>query len=571
MKSIRKRFCDAKLRRKLMGIYLCIGTIPILLLGFFAYFQQRTALMEKERQIITDALSQGISRFNSQMLIYENLSDYIAFNRPISNVLLGECGTKYEMYEQYRDYVDPVLSSVKYFSPTIIKFTIYVDKDITAHDTTVAPIRDIEQEKWYQEKNSGPNICWKVDLEEEKAFCFRRMPIMEQSGSRGVLYLEVSYKELFAGLDEIFQKDYGLCVYDGQNHAVYQSTRFAGENRRHLLSEQKLLSEYEKVEKGEASKYTIVSGSLGVRGWKVLLYRPDQMAAEAGKNLIVFTAGIIVACILISMLASVIFSKLIVRDIEKLQQNMKSVEEGDMTIRVKSDAADEIGDLIRGFGSMIEKINHLINEVYEGKLLQKQYEMRALQAQINPHFLYNSLSLINWKALEAGKEDISKLTLALSSFYRTSLNRGNNVLTIKQELENMNSYLEIQSCMHDDSFDVILDIQEEILSYQTLNLLLQPLVENAIEHGIDLLEDRKGLIRITGRMDEERIYLCVEDNGVGIDPELLASILEFRTRGYGVRNVNERIKLFYGEEYKLRIESTVGEGTRSIITIPKGA
>ena len=167
------------------------------------------------------------------------------------------------------------------------------------------------------------------------------------------------------------------------------------------------------------------------------MYRPNQIVAEGGRGLIVITAGIIAACILISMLASVIFSRLIVRDIEKLQQNMQSVEEGDMTIRVTSDAADEIGGLIRGFGSMIDKINYLINEVYEGKLLQKQYEMRALQAQINPHFLYNSLSLINWKALEAGKDDISKLTLALSSFYRTSLNRGNNVLTIRQELENM--------------------------------------------------------------------------------------------------------------------------------------
>lgn len=300
------------------------------------------------------------------------------------------------------------------------------------------------------------------------------------------------------------------------------------------------------------------------------MYRPNQIVAEGGRGLIVITAGIIAACILISMLASVIFSRLIVRDIEKLQQNMQSVEEGDMTIRVTSDAADEIGGLIRGFGSMIDKINYLINEVYEGKLLQKQYEMRALQAQINPHFLYNSLSLINWKALEAGKDDISKLTLALSSFYRTSLNRGNNVLTIRQELENMKSYLEIQSCMHDDSFDVILDIQEDILNYQTLNLLLQPLVENAIEHGIDLLEDRKGVIKITGRMDEERIYLYVEDNGVGIEPELLSSILEFKTRGYGVRNVNERIKLFYGEEYKLQIESSEGQGTRSTITIPKG-
>ena len=290
----------------------------------------------------------------------------------------------------------------------------------------VAPIRDIEQEEWYQKGGFGQNIRWEADAEKKKVFLFRTMPILEQSGSRGILYLEVSYKELFSGFDEIFHNNYGLCVYDEQNHPVYQSVHFNKKNQGYALSEQRLLSEFGEVQNGAASQYTIVSDNMGVRGWRVLLYRPNQIVAEGGRGLIVITAGIIAACILISMLASVIFSRLIVRDIEKLQQNMQSVEEGDMTIRVTSDAADEIGGLIRGFGSMIDKINYLINEVYEGKLLQKQYEMRALQAQINPHFLYNSLSLINWKALEAGKDDISKLTLALSSFYRTSLNRGNN-------------------------------------------------------------------------------------------------------------------------------------------------
>ncbi len=357
---------------------------------------------------------------------------------------------------------------------------------------------------------------------------------MEQSGSNGILYLEVNYQELFGGFDEIFKNDYGLCVYDEENCPVYRSVHFGADNKEFQLSEKELLAEYQKAKQKKSRDYTIVSSSMGVKGWKVLLYRPNQIVAEAGQDLIVIASGIIAACILISILASIVFSRLIVLDIEKLQRNMKSVEEGDLAIQVTSDA------------------NLLI-----------------LQSEMNPHFLYNSLSLINWKALEAGKEDISKLTLALSSFYRTSLNRGSNVLTIEQELENMKSYLEIQLCMHDNSFDVVLDVDKGILPYQTLNLLLQPLVENAIEHGIDLLEDRKGIVKITGQMDQDKIYLCVADNGVGIETELLSSILEFKTRGYGVRNVNERIKLFYGEEYQLQIESREGEGTKSIITIPR--
>ncbi len=299
------------------------------------------------------------------------------------------------------------------------------------------------------------------------------------------------------------------------------------------------------------------------------MYCPKNEVVTVTNPLLLFVAGLVLVCVAASLAASLAFSRLVVRDIEKLQNNMKSVEQGDMTIWVKSDSKDEIGDLIRGFDAMIGEIHRLIHQVYEGKLLQRKYEMKALQAQINPHFLYNSLSLINWKALEAGEEEISKITLALSSFYRTSLNRGNNVLTVAQELENMHAYLEIQSCMHDGSFDVEEEMDPSILRYETLNLLLQPLVENAIEHGVDLLEDRRGKIRITGKADEENIYLIVEDNGVGMDEETLASILEFQTRGYGVRNVNERIRLFYGEEYSLSIESEPGRGTKCMITIPK--
>lgn len=566
MKAIKKIFRNRKLRHKLMGIYICMGTIPILLLGVFAYHQQRVTLMERETKNITDALSQGVSRFDSQILVYENLSDYIAFNSPISNVLLTDYNSTYEMYEQYTNYVDPVLYSLKYFNPNICQLTIYVDKDIVSHDTTVSPFEEIANESWFQE-NLTQAVSWNVDTDAKKVFCVRTMPIMEQSGRKGILYLEVDYKDLFASFEQIFQKDYGLCVYDGQNRPVFQSSHF--EKEEYALSGELLLKEYQKEKEKKHSIYTIVSKDISTKGWYVLVYRPEKMLTDAANGLLYFVVGIIAVCVMVSLVAAIAFSRFFVRDIERLQKNMKSIEEGDMTIRVTSDAKDEIGDLIRGFDSMIRKINHLIHEVYEGKILQRKYEMRALQAQINPHFLYNSLSLINWKALEAGKEDISRLTLALSSFYRTSLNRGNNVLTIEREVENMKSYLEIQSCMHDNSFDVVIDIDESIYPYETLNLVLQPLVENAIEHGIDLLEDRKGYIKIIGRTDEGKIYLIVEDNGVGIEPELLESILEFKTRGYGVRNVNERIKLFYGEEYHLQIESEVGRGTRSIITIPK--
>ena len=589
--KIKNWFGNAKIQKKIMIIYICIGTIPILLLGLFALSQERKTLMERERRNIEDSLSQGASQLKSQILVYNNLSDYIAFNQPISDVLIGDYDDIFSMYEQYTATVDPVLSSLKYFNPNINQITIYLDEDIVKHDTTVDSLHNIEGEKWYREYKNSVNqkVKWIIDGKEKTSFSARTMPIMEQNKQKGILYLDVNYDTLFSGFDDISRDGYGLYVIDKAGNVLFEKDTFDQNNEnkaatkkdrrdqsakngtvdKSRLSLKKLKEKMADQAKGKRSNYLIVSADAGVDDWQVIAYQPQKMMAREVQTLVVLIFGIIAICIVTSVVASKAFSRFVVRDIERLRDNMQAVEEGNMELTVTSDAKDEVGSLIRGFGSMLGEINRLIHEVYESKLIQRKSEMTALQAQINPHFLYNSLSLINWKALEAGQQDISKITLALSSFYRTSLNRGKNVLTIEKEIENMKSYLEIQLCMHDNDFDVIMDIDEEILPYQTLNLLLQPLVENAIDHGIDLKEEGRGYIKIIGRKDDSNIYLTVEDNGVGIEPELLSSILEFKTKGYGVRNVNQRVQLYYGEEYCLRIESEVGKETRCTINIPQ--
>lgn len=589
--KIKNWFGNAKIQKKIMIIYICIGTIPILLLGLFALSQERKTLMERERRNIEDSLSQGASQLKSQILVYNNLSDYIAFNQPISDVLIGDYDDIFSMYEQYTATVDPVLSSLKYFNPNINQITIYLDEDIVKHDTTVDSLHNIEGEKWYRKYKDSVNqkVKWIIDGKEKTSFSARTMPIMEQNKQKGILYLDVNYDTLFSGFDDISRDGYGLYVIDKAGNVLFEKDTFDQNNEnkaatkkdrrdqstkngtvdKSRLSLKKLKEKMADQAKGKRSNYLIVSADAGVDDWQVIAYQPQKMMAREVQTLVVLIFGIIAICIVTSVVASKAFSRFVVRDIERLRDNMQAVEEGNMELTVTSDAKDEVGSLIRGFGSMLGEINRLIHEVYESKLTQRKSEMTALQAQINPHFLYNSLSLINWKALEAGQQDISKITLALSSFYRTSLNRGKNVLTIEKEIENMKSYLEIQLCMHDNDFDVIMDIDEEILPYQTLNLLLQPLVENAIDHGIDLKEEGRGYIKIIGRKDDHNIYLTVEDNGVGIEPELLSSILEFKTKGYGVRNVNQRVQLYYGEEYCLRIESEVGKGTRCTINIPQ--
>jgi len=570
MKSLTKRFKDIKLRNKIMIIYIFIGTIPMFILGLFSYNQEWDSQINKERASVEDSLSQAVAQFDSQIMIYNNLSDYLVFNKPVSNVLTTSYESTYEMYEQYAFSVDSVLSSLQYFNPNIKQLTLYVNTIKVKHGTSVAPLGYLRKETGINPSTARGGIHWASDRLSNMIYMIRSMPLVEQNGARGVFYLNIDYADIFGLFNKISQDGYGIYVMDKSGNVIYSTSKFSQRQKDMFLPAKFVLKEKKKIDSNKHSNYIVVSQGTGVSGWTAYLYKTDSMTSLRTKYIIMFFFGIMVICLITWVVASKAFSRFVVKDITALRDNMLSVENGNLEIMVESDSKDEIGSLVRSFGNMLAEIKRLIHEVYESKLAQKKYEMTALQAQINPHFLYNSLSLINWKAIEAGQQDISKLTLALSTFYRTSLNRGSNILTIEKELENMKSYLEIQKFMHEDEFDVIMDIDDDILQYNTLNLMLQPLVENAIEHGVSLKEDGRGYIKIIGRKDESKgqIYLIVEDNGIGIEPELLESILEFKTRGYGVRNVNQRIKLYYGEEYSLRIESTVGEGTKCTVCIP---
>lgn len=278
----------------------------------------------------------------------------------------------------------------------------------------------------------------------------------------------------------------------------------------------------------------------------------------------------VILCLAIILIASLLLSKSVVRPLGELIRNIDRIEEGNMTVEAHEETKDEFGLLNKRFKMMMERLNHLVNEIYKSKILQQQYEMKALQAQINPHFLYNSLSLINWKAIMAGQEDISKMAQLLSTFYRTTLNKGKNVIDVKGEWDNTCSYVQIQRMMHSGKFDVILELEEGMAEYQMLNLLLQPLVENAIVHGLDYKTvSGTRMLSVYGREEENELVFTVSDNGCGIPHEVLEHILTAGTKGYGIQNVHHRIQLYYGESYGLAFESKVGEGTRVTLKLPK--
>ena len=304
-------------------------------------------------------------------------------------------------------------------------------------------------------------------------------------------------------------------------------------------------------------------------GWKFYIYRPKAVSENAIHKLLLKNIPLIIISVLLLSLLGYVFSIRMVSQLELLTENMNQINMGLRKVTVQSKSKDEVGVLIRSFQRMMDQMNHLISEVYESKIQLQNSEMRALQAQINPHFLYNSLSIINWKAIEAGEDEISHVTLALSTYYRTSLNRGETMTTVAKEIDNIRAYLKIQLVMHDNEFRVVEQISDGLNDYLIPKLILQPLAENAIDHGIDVSDNEDPTLWLTIREENEHIFFEIRDNGAGMTQEKADQILTYQSSGYGVRNVCDRIHVLYGEKGEMKIESTPGKGTRVFIRIPK--
>ena len=564
MKKLLHWFNGIKLRYKLAIFYSLFCFLPVMLLFWLSFLQMRSIIDDKGKMNLQSYLQQSVSSMDRTLDGYNSLSDYIAFDRTLAEVFSMEYGTPYEQYEQLTQKVDPILRTASYFHGGMQQITIYTDNGMVKPDTTVAPVSEIEETDWYQKTLEHPGLNWFANYQEETLFSARKLAFSGAREGVNILYMDVDYQKLFTPYAETLISECGLYITDQDGKLVFEESRFSGKNQNYDLTYSEFL---EQRDRG-STDYIILCEQSNTTGWTVWLYQPVGLAGEAMRPIGVMAGVTILICIFAAVLAYFITSGMVSSRIERLTHFMQEVQEGSMDMQMESDDRDEIGMLYRGFGSMMKRIRTLINEVYLSKITQKEAELKALQAQINPHFLYNTLSLINWKALAAGEEDISRMTLALSTFYRTALNRGRNVLQVETELSNTRAYLEIQSMLHDGDFDYEIEAQTEILQCESLNLILQPLVENAIHHGIEEKTDGRGKITVRGWKEDNCVWFMVEDNGVGMEQEVADKILTMESKGYGVRNVDERIRLCYGEKYAMKVESVVGKGTKMTIHFP---
>jgi len=368
-----------------------------------------------------------------------------------------------------------------------------------------------------------------------------------------------------------------IMLIDEDNRIIYHpNPELIGKSIGALLGEASLTD----WQQGFTTKMGPGNQLIGVKtfapaNWKIIgLSNRFELATEMQK-ITGLSLTIILSTILVLALMAVYFANLLTNPLKELQQSMRQASE-DLNTNAEIHTMDEIGQLSETFNQMLARIRQLMNQSVQEQKKLRRTEMRALQEQIKPHFIYNTLDLIIG-LLETNKnEDVINTVEALGAFFRTSLSHGQELITIREEAEHVRNYLYIQRIRHGDKYDYSIEIEERLLNKKTIKLILQPIVENAIYHGVRELETADGLITIKGFLIEASNTICFQviDNGVGMEPskmeEINRCLRESGTeqRYFGISNVNERIRLAFGPEYGLELSATPGGGVTATIKLP---
>lgn len=314
--------------------------------------------------------------------------------------------------------------------------------------------------------------------------------------------------------------------------------------------------------------------SVGYTGWKLLSVTPEKGLSLSNLKMRLFVVFVVASFLLVLILINAFISSRITDPIKELERSVNAIEAGELEREVYTGGSYEIQHLGRSIGDMAKRIRMLMQDIVVEHESKRKSEFDTLQSQINPHFLYNTLDIIVWMIENEKKQEAVKVVTALARFFRISLSKGKSIITVRDELEHIRNYLTIQQMRFKNKFIYEIEAGEEVMDLACLKLMLQPLVENAIYHGMEFM-DGDGEIHVKVQRQEDDLWIEVCDNGLGMTPEQAKSLLgekppvpSKRGSGIGVKNVNERIRLYFGESYGLVIISEPDEGTTIRIHLP---
>ena len=526
--------------------------------------------------------------------INQNIDSYITYMDNIVSVISGSEDAQYYLFRESSDrgHEKRLLEQFRIIlkgRSDIKNIGLVCDEGNSLFNTgyqTENPDLDLSTQEWYKKavESRGESILTSSHvqhvIEGERPWVITMSRgianLVGSRASKGAVFIDLNYSAISELCDQnsIGDKGYvfivdqdGNIVYHPQQQQLYNELQT--ENIDAVMNAK---TDTVTVGKGEHEKIYTISRSEKT-GWTVVgcmnVAELLKGSRQAQRVYVVCAAGLIVLALILSRL----LARNITYPIQRLRDSMKKVQTGEFpTIDLEVSSENEIGSLTKSFNVMTHRIQELMTQNIHEQEQKRKSELKALQSQINPHFLYNTLDSIIWMAEGKKNEEVVLMTASLARLLRQSISNEDELVSIGQEAEYARSYLTIQKMRYKDKLEFQIDISPAIFGVKIIKLVLQPIIENAIYHGLKY-KDSKGFLIVRGYREGEKSVLEVEDNGVGMDEETLSHIFEkhkvnYHSNGVGVYNVQKRLKLYYGEEYGIVYKSKKNEGTTAVITIP---
>lgn len=578
---------------KRMMLYFSVPLILVqILLCFLCYPQVVRHYREKTDYSMEQSVSQAISFTESYLRNMTYLANMVEDNGVIQNTLSADgFGEERPYMEQWLEYYELNKEFNSYeISNSVYRFCLYVPDEMMYAGNQYY----FDGVSRLKERSDYVDLRYALNRGEDYVAISRERDGVDQQDTSQMVTL---YHRIASKKEK--EEELGICsisVSAKYFQDIMKNANITSEGLVYLMSEngrmitssnssilQKMqkkgiLLNYgaelfmEKRKEGQ-KEYYITRQNVDGASWQMILIIPENEYEDQYRFLWLSAALMLGSMIAVIVLMSYLLSGYYVGRLKKLNVEMTGLESGNLNANLPiTTEEDEIEEIYHNFNGMVQEVQRLMQEHYQLGKEVKMAEVRALQAQINPHFLYNTLDLINWISMDYGAEEIGTLTWNLARFYRLSLNHGKSLISIGEEVEHVEVYVNIENYHFDNAISLEVDVPEELKSYACLNIILQPFVENAIVHGIAEKPDIESCeIRICARREEQDIVFSVQDDGPGVDVKEMQKETQQDIRtaqhGYGVRNINFRLKLCFGEKYGVTyLESE--KGTHVEIKIP---
>ncbi|NUU60795.1 cache domain-containing sensor histidine kinase [Paenibacillus agri] len=570
---------------KLLISYLLLVLTPVIGIGSYAYISSVNTIAEHTRSSLEVTVKQVGNNVDYRLKDLIRSSDEIYADQTLSRYLTGY-HSGWEKYNIMSQYILPKLENAASLPNQEVKLSLYVDNPNVSEyyylseyyyndNSTVNTGQGgrkyslfhserIQNAPWYQslDLHFGSAEWKQVDKDRETGSISYLRPLINYDTLQlsGLIKMTVNMKYIFSDVDTgHLGEDSILFIVDDKDHLLFSSSKNQMDPA--MLSGA-ANGDIVKPESFMEIKTPIDNMSASIVAW--VPYSSLKKNSEQVRNVTIWICVLILALLFV---ISIIMSQYFSRRFMKLTASLKSFQEGNFHKRMPIQGNDEFSEIGSAFNDMASTIQRLIDEVYVSNLEKKETELQVLHSQMNPHFLYNTFSSISRMAKLGEIDKLHEIVRALARFYRLSLHRGDMIIPIEQEIQIVESYLEIQKIKNADRINVTYEIAPEVMEYETVKFILQPFVENALEHA--WYDDEISII-IRAYPEGEDICFEVEDNGLGMKEEIIELVLDPTDKGigYGIRNVDQRIKLQYGKEYGVIINSSLGEGTVIRIRFP---